>query len=519
MTNQSEEKTKAVPGAAFPQHFPNSTVKVCQLTGDFDAHLGKPTLSRTLERFGVPGTDLGNPVEHKGRLYFLFGDTGVLGRRWMRDPIAYTTSTDPERIKLEFLADDDGLFRPITIPAIRHLAFEVPVGGISINDVMYIAFVTGYSKEKIMGRSVLAVSEDDGYTFEYLYELSQDKFLNVAMTEVAPGQIKGLPGSTNQVLIWGAGEYRRSNPYLAAVSSEKIRDKNAIRYFAGADKSRKPRWSPSESDAVPLFDHPHIGEFSVAWCDQLRHWLMLYNSSYVDHRGVVFRSAKLPWGPWSDMEIIFSEFDSGGYGTFMHSPDLQETVGTKLSELKREYIWGHVYGPYMLRRYFRGDARKCTIYFTMSTWNPYQTVIMRADVGYPDQKVPRPPQERDERVPTSGTPTTTDCMLIFGRDNRLLYANQAAMDHMGMTQDRVMNDPSHVPDCWRLWTNRIARVFETGKPIRAEDAIPIVDRLIYLSFTLSPIYDPEGAVSAVSVVYRDITEQREVEQEQQNRQP
>ncbi|GAG09776.1 unnamed protein product, partial [marine sediment metagenome] len=50
-----------------------STKKVCQLTGDWDRALKRPTLSLTSTRAGVVGTDLGSSFEHSGRLYFLFG--------------------------------------------------------------------------------------------------------------------------------------------------------------------------------------------------------------------------------------------------------------------------------------------------------------------------------------------------------------------------------------------------------------------------------------------------------------
>src|ERR1700674_2991621 len=58
-----------------PAWFPGSTVKVCQLTGDFDAARRLPTASLTRKRFGIIGTDLGSSFEHEGRLWFLFGDT------------------------------------------------------------------------------------------------------------------------------------------------------------------------------------------------------------------------------------------------------------------------------------------------------------------------------------------------------------------------------------------------------------------------------------------------------------
>ena len=91
-------------------YVPNSTKKVCQLTGDFDRTAGKPTLSQTGKRFGVIATDLGSSFEHKGKLYFLFGDTW--GRPGDRDVLAWTESTDPEKILLDFHQAKDGKWLP-----------------------------------------------------------------------------------------------------------------------------------------------------------------------------------------------------------------------------------------------------------------------------------------------------------------------------------------------------------------------------------------------------------------------
>src|SRR5262245_35044615 len=73
-----------------PSWFPGSTVKVCQLTGDFDATRRMPTKSATEKRFGIVGTDLGSSFEHDGKLWFLFGDTA--GRPGQRDVIGWTES-------------------------------------------------------------------------------------------------------------------------------------------------------------------------------------------------------------------------------------------------------------------------------------------------------------------------------------------------------------------------------------------------------------------------------------------
>src|SRR5687767_10330262 len=65
-----------------------------------------------------------------------------------------------------------------------------------------------------------------------------------------------------------------------------------------------PRWSSREVEGVALFSHPCIGELSVDWNAYLGAWLMLYNC--LEHpRGIVYRVAADPWGPWADAAVLF----------------------------------------------------------------------------------------------------------------------------------------------------------------------------------------------------------------------
>ena len=42
--------------------------------------------------------------------------------------------------------------------------------------------------------------------------------------------------------------------------------------------------------------------------------------------------------------------------------------------------FGIAYGPYVMERYTTGDAQHPTLYFVMSTWNPYTTTIMTVEL-------------------------------------------------------------------------------------------------------------------------------------------
>lgn len=348
-----------------------STVKVCQLTGDKDRQTRQPTLNRTATRSGVAATDLGSSFEHRGRLYFLFGDTWKVpdGRdaRVARDALAWTDSRDPTKIKLEFLRGSDGKWLPLDVPGISLGPFEVPTNGVSVDGKMFVVFATGYRPPKSFGRSVLAVSEDNGRTFQQVYQLSDDKFRVVALWKSDPW-----------LYVFGAGKYRRSSVSLARVKLNEIRNHGAIRYFQGTDADGRPLWSDQQRDAVVLFRHDVVGEHSVAYCPSVARYVMLYNS--IKPRGIAMRSAPDPWGPWSDVQIIFHPWKDKGYGHFMHKPDWLAREKDGLEDPGRANTWGGEYGPYIMARYTTGNANGCRIYYTMSTWNPYQVVVMRTDL-------------------------------------------------------------------------------------------------------------------------------------------
>jgi PAS domain S-box-containing protein len=111
---------------------------------------------------------------------------------------------------------------------------------------------------------------------------------------------------------------------------------------------------------------------------------------------------------------------------------------------------------------------------------------------------------------------STDCILVCDQDYNNLYANQAAIDHVKTSRDKVVGKTIRdglglVPDFMRLWMSRIDRVFATGESLRVEDTMPVADRWVHSQSVLSPIRDPDGRIFAVGVVYRDITEQKQTE--------
>ena len=376
------------------------THKIVQLTGEFDRQVwdgtGTPPLAhnRTETRFRVRGTDLGSSFVHKERTFFLFGDTWRVGQsddEVNLDSIAFTTDTNPDDgLDLVFL-DRPPLIRP---PVLQH-GFNVPLDGVSINESMFVFFSTGAhfpDGRPLMGRSILTRSNNDGFDFDFLYEFSRDKFINVSVerTRLDPADAEAVGAGSQDVLcIWGSGRYRSSDVYLAILPVSGLASRTSLRFYVGEGGAHA--WSDSERDAAPLFCSGCVGELSARWNPFLERFILMFNSD--SPRGIVLYAAPKPWGPWTHEPIMV--FDPGfrapdldpfdpclgdGYGRFMHVAwDVKrcEHLHDDMFGSPRENEWGGEYGPYQIANMAKGSRNKSTqLYFVMSTWNPYQAVLM-----------------------------------------------------------------------------------------------------------------------------------------------
>lgn len=381
-----EDSTGSVPAVISPDiTIEMHGTKISQLIGDYDREQKESTQNRTFSRYELQATDLGVPFTYHNRTYILFGDTwGTVGNN--RDAIAYTTDTDPEDgISLTFIHDDDNIYKPITIPGISQGAFEVPAEGVAIRNKMYIYHTTDHSDQVVMGRSVMARSDDEGKTFEKKYTLSTRHFINVSIVKASSSTWKLSPeGETEEeaLVMFGSGTYRASDVYLAWQPVSSIEQPESIRYFSGMNDNDKALWSSKEMNAVPLFEQPCVGELSVSYNTFIDRWIMLYNCG--DPRGINMRTARFPWGPWTKPQVIFEPWGDGGYCHFMHT-SWQFQQCDSVMDARREDEWGGEYGPYQFEDFATGDSTAAnpstTIYFTMSTWNPYTVVLMKAKLA------------------------------------------------------------------------------------------------------------------------------------------
>ncbi|MEV4005200.1 DUF4185 domain-containing protein [Actinomadura sp. NPDC049753] len=354
-----------------------SAVRIKQLTGEYDrtGWNGRDdpppfALNRTESRFGITGTDLGVSFEHDGRTFVMFGDT------W-RGPFSGETDNLDAIAVVEGGTPDEGLqlaFRrePPRVPGISQGGFEVPLDGVSWGGAIFGFFSTDHYQAQgrdVMGRTVVARSDDDGHTFTYLYDLPRAHFINVS-TSIVDGEAHGLPAG-RQLVVFGTARYRSSDVYLATKPAASIGTPGGWRYFAGADG-----WTGEERSAAPLFPAGNVGELSVRWSATAQNWLAFWNENDgIDRHRIVMRAGARPHGPWTEPAVVFDVRD--GYGTFIHQPGRDHTQHTFGDA---DNTWGDVYGPYQFERYTRLEGTNVRVYFTMSVWNPYQSMQMSIDL-------------------------------------------------------------------------------------------------------------------------------------------
>jgi hypothetical protein len=360
-----------------------STAKIQQLLGEEDKQLHQPTLSRTVTRYGIEGTDLGNSFENGGRVYFLFGDTVGRLRRAL-DTIATTDATDPERgVRLDFLTSGSD-YLTIQPPGISMGAFEVPVAGISLGGQVYVVVSTNHSEDRSTDRSVITklTLPANFQPLRTISQLPEGHFVKMSL-HAEPGPIAGLPAGGPFILVWGTGPYRRSDAYLAIVPAAQFESGKGTRYFAGLDATNVPIWSEKESDSTAIVQNGTMGDLSVTWCKDLGLWLMTYDSRDPAPRGILFSYSRTPWGPWSEPQTIFNPMRDGALGKFIHNPQAVPDDGLAgpvigKGQANPGAVHGGDYAPYVVERWTKVQGPELSIYYVLSTWNPYVVVLMKS---------------------------------------------------------------------------------------------------------------------------------------------
>ncbi|MGB9176945.1 MAG: PAS domain S-box protein [Methanoregula sp.] len=123
-------------------------------------------------------------------------------------------------------------------------------------------------------------------------------------------------------------------------------------------------------------------------------------------------------------------------------------------------------------------------------------------------------QESGERY-RSLAEASRDLIFVIDRDDRVEYVNSYAAAIMGLPADKVIGQKRAIlffGEESQRQAQGLRRVLETGKPGRSEGAMEIFGNVHWFDHFLMPIKDPNGTVTSVLGVSRDITGRKQTEE-------
>jgi hypothetical protein len=261
---------------------------------------------------------------------------------------------------------------------------EMPVSGISLGGQIYVAISTNFTKGRDEERSVLAkfIPPETFQQLRTIAQLPGGRFVRMSM-HAEPAATPGMPSGGPFVLVWGTGHYRDSDAYLSIVPAAQFETGKGTLYFAGLDSSNKPKWSDTESDALPIVKEGSLGDLSVTWCKDLGLWLMTYDLRRPDP-GIMFSYSRTPWGPWSTPQLLFNMVRDGAIGKYIHNSfsrrddGLAGPVQGPRNQGDPASVHGGAFAPYVVERWTKVAGSELNLYYVMSTFNPDVVVLMKS---------------------------------------------------------------------------------------------------------------------------------------------
>ena len=198
------------------------------------------------------------------------------------------------------------------------------------------------------------------------------------------------------------------------VPSSSFATGTGTQYFAGFVNGQ-PTWTNSEAGAVPVVqdnpgggpawpnDNPSVGNLSVAYSSALGLWFMTYdggrNAPGPQKTGTYLSYAPQPWGPWSTPQLIMNDRRDHAYGLggFVHDPSVvPDPPGDGLNgpTIGNNDVYatsGGAFAPQMIERFITVTGGTMTLYYNVSTWNPYVVVRMKSQFTVSPVVDPVPP--------------------------------------------------------------------------------------------------------------------------------
>lgn len=361
------------------------------------------------------------------------------------DALGFTTRTAPPDLAscldMQLITAAPHVFAdPTVTPKIQQGSFNVPSGGIFLEGRLYAFFWTNHCTlpgkvypdpltplkyppvnatcpqiplSNAIGTSVLASADPSDPVAFHQSLLPGPPFMPhpearmpsgfVYVTAALPPEREARfpfpvkPENVN-IPVFGVARYRASIPYLAMAPLKTFGDPLTWTFFAGWSGGSpvfvsRQQWESGHAPGGQWMPPPGaelypaspagercVGEHSVTWNGALHSWLLLYNC---EPWTVEARTAPEPWGPWSAPTVILQATPT--------SPLVCTLINSVAGCPNLRNYWpgmpGIFYAPFTLNRYTHevpappGAVRAATIYWLLSTWNPYDVVVMQSTLA------------------------------------------------------------------------------------------------------------------------------------------
>jgi hypothetical protein len=397
-----------------------------------------PQTETTALPFAVSGMDLGANTVHNGNLYIFFGDSGPaffkpigvirgingapvgladLGREFLA--LEYGAPPKLADLGREFLPWEYRIrLTPDTAP-ISIGENQTPTGTFSYDQKCYVfavyrlnVFPDDPARDYVSALTVSPDPELSESVFDHISGLDASRLSQVAPMVIRNNELPDLPESDTAdglIMLGQAGRWDGGGICLAwmPLRTGQTPNPNEIWYYTGdvpsrfsalADRSGArtlAQWSPFSTNAKELV-HLQYSWSSISlgripppgWLDSIRvgsrspapKWILLYQRANAadskanpphdafNQHGIYARIGETPW-QWSDEFEIFNPDRDGAWGTGLMN-DRQQS---------------YAYGAFLLNPYTLWDeaTQTVTIYYLMSTFSPYQAVVMRSTIKLP----------------------------------------------------------------------------------------------------------------------------------------
>jgi len=304
------------------------------------------------------------------RLYTANGDGFGFGLVWSDIVINFVDGYPPELVGSSPPLAFDGFVAGVWGPESWKVNRK-PTGMTCVDGDIYLFFqnLKNFLSDNEFGdapHASISVSRDGGYTWEF--DPSEPMFTDHVFTTgffLDYGRCNEY-AFDDYVYVYGldynwrfSDGFAQTKMYLARVPNDRILDRAAWEFFAGADGG-EPTWSENIDDKVPVLtdDTEYRGGYSgicqgsVVYIPRLNRYLYSTRAVYE----WIFWEAPKPWGPWTRVSVIewtggWTETYHPGYPAIITSKfmDADGLGGWIISSLPQSRFGGAFYNMGMRR--------------------------------------------------------------------------------------------------------------------------------------------------------------------------